>query len=1029
MNITEFAIRRNRVFFAVLVTLIAGGLFTYQSMPRSEDPGFIFRFALVQTLFPGASPERVEMLVTDKLEKVIQEIPEIDFIRSQSKTGVSLIFVSIKAEYTDMRPIWDNLRRKVERGEGDLPDGIVGPFVNDEFGDVFGSLIAITGDGFDYRELKDVADEVRDELLLIDETAKVEIVGDQEERVFVVFDNSALADLNLSPIQLMQALQARNIIMPGGDLATQYEKIVFEPSGNFESVEDLRRTVVALPGSDALVRLEDLLSIERGYVDPPATMARYNGEPALILAVSLKDGGNIVRLAERIRAVLDRAQRVYPVGIDFDIVYFQADSVEDKIRMFTSNLLQAVALVALVMLIFLKLRTALIVSSLIPATMIIAFLVMDQFGIGLDQMSLAALIISLGMLVDNAIVMSESIIVRLGRGEEALSAAVASARELRFPLLTSSLTTAAAFLPIFLSESETGEYTAPLFKVVTITLLCSWVLALTLIPALCVKFLRVEVRPDVDPLDRPAYQIYRRSLLAMLRRPWLSLAGAIAIFAITLQGFAFIPQLFYPPNDAPTFTVDLELPVGTPIERTDEVMASIERFMLDNLMAGNGQGGIKNWSTYIGEGAPRFNLPYEQEQRSPHYAFMLGHVSDNELLDERLFSQIEQYVLNTFPDANITVRPLPLGPPAWPPVAIRIIGRDTNQIFDLVDRVKAKLETVPGTKQITDSWGARTKKVVFNIDETRARLAGLSNQDIAISMQAYVSGMETTEFREDDKLIPVVLRSRAAQQADTAGIASMNVYSQATGQSVPLSQVATPEIVWQPGVIERRNRLRNVTVESLLEPGYTAAEINTAMRPWLEQESKGWPFGYSWEFGGEAETSGKANESIAAKIPVGMMIIVLLLVAQFNSIRRPIIVLMTIPFALIGVIIGLLVARSYFGFMTFLGVISLAGIVINNAIVLLDRIRIEKEENGLEITDAMLLAAQQRLRPILLTTATTIGGLLPLWLGGGPMWEPMAVAIIFGLAFATVLTLGLVPVLYALLYRVDFRAYQNAAVS
>jgi multidrug efflux pump subunit AcrB len=366
------------------------------------------------------------------------------------------------------------------------------------------------------------------------------------------------------------------------------------------------------------------------------------------------------------------------------------------------------------------------------------------------------------------------------------------------------------------------------------------------------------------------------------------------------------------------------------------------------------------------------------------------------------------------------VRRLPLGPPAWPPVQIRVSGRDIDQVFAIVEDVKARLRGAPGARQITDNWGPRSKKVVIEIDEARARLAGVTNRDVALSMQTYLTGIATTEYREDDELIPVVLRSRADQRTDPNRIATMNIYSQATGQSVPLSQVAQPRLVWQPGVIERRNRLRTVSVEALLEPGYTVAEVLDPIEPWLVEQAQKWPFGYNWEFGGEAETSGKANAAIAAKLPIAVLVIVLLLTAQFNSLRRPVIIMLTIPLALIGVTIGLLTMRSYFGFMTLLGIISVSGIVINNAIVLLDRIRIEIQDNGLSPRDAVLTAAQQRARPILLTTGTTVAGLLPLWFGGGPMWEPMAIAIIFGLIFATALTLGVVPVLYSLLYRVKF---------
>jgi len=1021
MDISAFAIDKTRTFYVLMFFLIIAGINAYLDMPRSEDPGFTIRVALVSTVFPGASPERVEMLVTDKLEKVIQELPELDFVSSQSKTGVSLIFVNIKEEYTDMQPIWDKLRRKVEKAAPDLPDGIIGPTVDDEFGDVFGTQIAITGDGFSYAELKQVADEVRDEILLQDEVAKVEIIGVQDERVFVVFDNAALADLDMSPLQLQQALQARNIILPGGDLETKYEKIVFEPTGNFDSVDELRRTLIDLPNSNSLVRVEDVLDIERGYVDPPSQMASYNGEPALMLAISLKEGGNIIELGKNVRSVLQRAQSVYPIGLDFNVMLFQPDIVETKIDTFTVNLTQAVVIVALVMLVFLGLRTGLVVAALIPAAIITSILVMSVLDMDLNQVSLSALIIALGMLVDNAIVMSESIMVQMSRGIPARKAALDSVNELRIPLLTSSLTTSAAFLPIYLAQSMTGEYTRPLFIVVTITLLCSWVMALTLIPSLCVQFLKVKQRPaNQDLFDNRFYRAYRSALVVALQRPWLVLLAIVLVFVASLQLTRFIPSLFFPSNDRATFTVDVELPLGSPIERTETVVNEIGDYLRDEWQIGEGQSsGVINWITYIGQGAPRYVLPYQPELNSPNYAYIIGNMSSfSDMVEGSFFEDFRIYANDNFADVNVTIKALPLGAPAWPPVAVRVSGRDTDKIFELAERVKQHMATIPGTRQITDNWGARTKKIVVDIDGRRARLAGVTNQDIAISLQTFLSGLEATRYREDDDLIPVVVRSRKEQRAEPERFATINVHSQATGQSVPLSQVATPEIVWQPGVVERRNRLRTVTVESLLAPGFTSAEVNAPMQAWLEEEAKSWPFGYTWEFGGEAETSGDANSAIGAKVPVAMLIIVLLLVAQFNSLRRPLIIMATIPLALIGVFVGLFVVRSYIGFMTILGIISLAGIVINNAIVLLDRIRIEEEETGCRSQQVIITAAQHRLRPILLTTVTTIGGLLPLWLGGGPMWEPMAVSIIFGLLFATILTLGFVPVLYSLLFRV-----------
>ncbi len=735
MDITRLAIEKNRIFLAALVVVLISGIVAYRDMPRDEDPGFIIRVALVQTFFPGASPERVEMLVTDKLEEVIQEIPEVDFIASSSKTGVSIIYVNILQEYTNMRPIWDNLRRKIERARDVLPDNVIGPVVNDEFGDVFGSLIAITGDGFDYRELEDIADEVRNELLFIPEAAKVEIAGAQEERIFVEYDNARLSEFGVSPLQLQQILQTRNIILPGGDVITDsgYERIVLEPTGSFQSIEEVARTLINLPGSRDLVRLEDLVEVRRGFIDPPAAIMRNNGERALGLAVSLREGGNILDLGRAISDVIARAQRVYPVGVEFDAVQFQSDAVDKKIRDFVRNLLQAITIVALIMLVFLGLRTGLVVASLIPVTIVAALLVMSLFSIGLDQMSLAALIIALGMLVDNSIVMSESIMVQMQEGKPAKAAAIDSAKELRVPLLTSSLTTAAAFLPIFLAESTTGEYTAPLFKVVTITLLCSWVMALTLIPTLCVLFLKVKTKREGDKFSAPFYRQYRKLLLVLVNRPWQTLAGVGVVFVLAMFGFGYVPNIFFPPNDRPSFTVEIDLPAGSPIERTNEIVFEIEEFMAENLMAEQNEGvGIVNWGAFVGEGAPKFLLSYNPEPPNPAYGMILVNTTGPDDIPA-LIPPIERFVLENFPEANADVRPLPLGPPVTAPIEIRLSGRDEAILFNIVDDVMARLRETPGARQVSDNWGARSKKVVLEIDETRARLAGVSNQDIAIS--------------------------------------------------------------------------------------------------------------------------------------------------------------------------------------------------------------------------------------------------------------------------------------------------------
>lgn len=1024
MNITHAAIEKNRITAVILIIVLFAGISTFRTMPRAEDPGFIIRVALVMTYFPGASPERMELLVTDKLEKVIKEMPEIDFISSESRTGVSILYIGIQESYTDMRPIWDRLRRKVERASPDLPEGVIGPFVNDEFGDVFGTIVTMTGEGYSYAELKEIADDVRNELLLIEEVAKVEIHGAQEEHIFVEYNNARLAELNLSASQLSGMLASLNIIIPGGDVTTSREKIILEPTGSFESVEELKRTLIQVPGRSDLLYLEDIAHIYRGYVDPPASIVTSSGTPALALAISLREGGNIIVLGGKVKEVMAYLQGVYPIGIEFDFVAFQSYHVEKKVKDFTASLMQAIAAVLLVMLVFLGIRTGLVVATLVPMAMISSIMIMGFLKIGLDQMSIASLIIALGMLVDNAIVMSESIMVQMSSGKKAMEAAIESAGELRLPLLTSSLTTGAAFLPIYLAESGVGEYCAPLFKVVTITLLCSWILSLTMIPMFCVKFLRVKQKAEHEHYDSRFYIGYRRFLLTILRHPVMTLIIIVVVFVTAMQGFRFLPNIFFPANDKAIYTAELELPIGTPIERTQEVVEDIEHFMKRELMVNPERTeGIVNWSTYIGEGAPRFVLNYNPEPSNPAYAVLIMNATSGGALMDSLIQETERYCLEHFHDLRATVSRLVYGPPPENPVAIRISGKDPDKLFDIADTVRVKLESIPGTKNIGDDWGRRTKKLIVHINQPRAQRAGVTNRDIAISLQTALTGIETTQYREEDKIIPITLRSVAAERQDIGKLETINVYSQSTGQNVPLKQVADLEVVWEPAKILRRDQLKTVTVSCGVTNEVTPISVALKTDRWLQGEREDWGVGYKYELGGEMESSVEANKSIMEKLPIAGLVIVLLLVLQFNSIRRPFIILVTIPLGMIGVVIGLLMLRSYFGFMTLLGIISLAGVVINNAIVLLDRIKIERQENGLEASRAVVEAAQRRLRPILLTTATTIGGLLPLYLGGGPMWESMAIAIMFGLAFATLLTLGVVPVLYSVLFKVKYKTF------
>lgn len=1022
MDITAWAYHKRRFVLVTIMMFMIAGISVYRTIPKSEDPGYVVRTAKVTTFMPGASPERMEELVTNTLEKVIQEMPEIDYLKSESKTGVSIIYVNILESYTNMRPIWDSLRRKVETGARKLPSNAGTPIVDDEFGDVFGITFSIIGDGFSYREVKEIADDVRDLALQIHEVAKVNIFGAQAERVFIEYDDAKLSQVGLSPDQLAQILSRRNIINSGGQISTDKERLILEPTGNFESVDALRRTLIPIPGTDQVVALSDITHIERSYIDPPKSIMHTNGMTSLGMAISMRKGGNIIVLGEKVEALLGSLKAAYPIGIEFEISHIQSEVVTKKISDFVSNLLQAIVIVCLVMLCFLGLRTGLVVASLIPVAIILTVLVMPTLGIGLDQVSLAALIIALGMLVDNSIVMSESVMVQMERGKKAVDAAIDASQELRVPLLISSLTTAAAFLPIYLAESQTGEYCAAIFEVVTTTLLISWLVSITMIPILCILFIRVKKKPKVkDPYKKSRfYTLYRRVLTLMLR--WrLSTVGLAALaLVLNLVGLGYVPKIFFPPSDDPKFSMAIELPIGVPIERTEGVITEIDQFIARELTVNEERSeGIESWVSYIGNGGPRFRLQHSPEPPNSHYSFTLFNATSMQAVEEAI-EKLNQFVFERFPDVKAKIAKLQMGSPIDNPIEVRILGKDEDTLFALTDRIKEKLDTIDGTRNVQDNWGLRTKKLVVAVDEERAQRAKVTNASVARALESAFSGIQLSEYREDDEIIPIVLRSIVAKNPQLIGTEPFNVFSEQTGRFVPVQQVADLNVEWQPSQILRRDRLKAVTTMAALAPGMTAKEVTDQLLPWLEKESKSWPIGYRYEVGGEKDKSGRASKSVSDKLPVAGFIILLLLLGQFNSIRRTAIILLTIPLAMIGVTAGLLIAGSYFGFMTLLGIISLAGIVINNAIVLLDRINIEEQENGLSPQDAIVMAAQARLRPILLTTITTVSGLLPLWMGGGAMWEPMAIAIIFGLVVATVLTLGIVPVLYSLFFRVRF---------
>jgi multidrug efflux pump subunit AcrB len=1029
MNLTKFTIEKNRITFTLLAVVIIMGLTLYKSLPRDSMPPYTIRVATIVSSFPGASPERVEQLVTDKIEKTAQEIPEVKEITSTSRTGLSIVAVTLKDEVSKdkLQIIWDRLRRKLDKIDG-LPDG-VHPDLNDEdIGVVYGIMLGLTSDGFSYAEMKDYADDLRDDLIKLSDAAKVELGGVQEERVFVEFDNAQLKEYGLTSSRLQNIIATTNILNSGGQINLEEERIILEPTGNFNNVKDIQNTLIPVGDGKQVVRLSDITKVTKGYIQPSSSMVYVNGKPAIALSVSLKSGANIINLGMKVDEVTQKWNGQLPVGLNLVRLSSIDSYVDNSIDNFISNLIQSIVIVLAVMLVFLGLRTGLVVASLIPIVTVMTLMLMGIINMGLNQVTLAALIMALGMMVDNAIVISESILVKMQRGISAKQAAIDSSKELIIPLLISTLTTSAAFLSFFLAQSVMGDIMGPIFVVITLALLSSWIVSLTIITLLSYLFLKVKVGEDVKPnfMDRlfdslKAY--YKVLILKALRFKASVLIGIVVLFIASLFGFGFIPFIFFPDSDRNLITVDVNLPLGTKIERTKEVVLKIEKYMRDSLQVeDNSKIGIQDWSSFVGQGPESYDLGYSQDEANSGYAHILVNTSSF-MANQPMINRLDNYCFNNFPNADIKIGPLGAGG-GGTPIEVYVKGDSPDKLAEISEKIKMQLSQIDGTKNVKDDWGPKSKKFVINIDQSKAQKAGITNQDIAISLLTVLDGNKTGEYREDDKTIPILLKSGSSNEQSYQTLATMNVYSQSTGKNVPLSQVANILPQWQYAKIKRRNLDRSINISSELREGGNASEVMSTLIPWLEEQKKSWPEGYTYELGGDSKSTSENMGAVIDYLPLSAFIIVLLLIIQFNSVRKTTMVISTIPLGIIGVVIGLILFQSYFGFMAFLGIISLAGIVINNAIVLIDRIEIELNEFKRSPQDAVIVACLQRFRPILLTTFTTALGLIPLYLGGGLMWEPMAVTIMIGLLFGTVITLVFLPAFFSVMYKVKYDDYQ-----
>ncbi len=1029
MNLAKLSIDQNRITFMVLLSILLFGSIMYFGLSRDSMPPYTVRVASVVSQFPGASPIRVEQLVTDRIEKVAQELPELKELSSTSRTGLSVVTITLKDEVSPekMQSVWDKLRRKLNTIQG-LPEGVTPSLNDDGIGDVYGIVVGLSSDGFSYAEMKAYADDIRDELIKLPDAAKVELGGNQEERIFVEFENTRLKEYGLSASIVQRHISSTNILNSGGEINLGNQRIILEPTGNFVSIDDIRELLIPIGDGSQLVQLGDITSVSKGYIDPPTQKIRINGLNAISIHINLKENANVIALGQAVDEVIAQWQQVLPVGLELSRVSSLDTYIEYKVNDFIVNLAQAIAIVLLVMLLFLGIRTGFVIASLIPIVMIMTFMVMGFINMGLNQVTLAALIMSLGMLVDNAIVVAETIMVKMEKGIERKKAAIEAFNELWMPLLISTVTTSIAFLAFYLSPTSMGDFVGPIFVVITIALVSSWIIALTVITLFCYLFLKIESNRTkkyslVDRIIVKMKFYYKDVILIALTNQWKVLLGVFLLFIVSLAGFLKIPFVFFPDSDRNMITIDINLPQGTKIEATTQLVQRVEQFMSDSLQVNDRQTqGVVSWSSYIGQGPASYDMGYTPDEANSNYAHILVNTSSFDQ-NNTVIARLDNYALNTFPDADIRVGSLASGG-GGAPIEIKISGDDPDELSEIAQRVKLKLSPIEGTKNVKDDWGPKSKKFLIEIDQQRAQFAGITSQDIATSLETVLVGFQTGEYRQEDKSIPIIMRSDKNQQQSLSSLETLNVYSQATGRNVPLLQVASIIPKWQYSRIKRYGLRRTVTVSSELTENGNASIITLQITPWLQEQQKNWPENYTFEFGGDAKQAAESMGSVVSYLPVSGFIIILLLIIQFNSFRKMGMVILTIPLGIIGVVIGLLVFGKPFGFMPFLGVISLAGIVINNAIVLLDRMEVEKRDLGRNQQDAIIAACLQRFRPILLATFTTVLGLTPLFISGGELWEGMAIGIMVGLLFGTIITLIFIPSLYGILFKVDYKGYQ-----
>ncbi|ACN16480.1 MdtC [Desulforapulum autotrophicum HRM2] len=1006
MNPARFALNR-RTFLAILtLLLIGGGLLAFEHLGRLEDPTFTIKTALVITPYPGATPLEVEEEITEKVEEAIKSMGQVKEIYSTSQEGISFVYVEMKDAFNkrELPQIWDELRRKVADIQATLPPGAGPSQVNDDFGDVYGVFFALTGDNYTLAQLKDQAEYLKKELLLCKDVAKIDFWGIQQQVLYIEFEPSKLAGLGISPDLIYQTLHLQNVVESSGkvDVNTEYMRI--SPTGEFKSETMIADLLIG--GAGSMVRLGDIATITRGYWEPPRNMMRYNGRPCIGIGVSTVDGGNVITMGDSVREKLHELEARQPPGMALNTIYYQSRVVTESVNAFLINLAEAVVIVVVLLMIFMGWQSGMLIGIILLLTILGTFMGMLLMGIDLQKISLGALILALGMLVDNAIVVTDGILVRVTRGESRESAAVQVVRENQWPLLGATFVAILAFAAIGYAPGNVGEFCRSLFQVMALSLLLSWLFAVTITPLFCVWFLKTpESQAMKDPYGSRIFRIYRRMLHLALRWRYLTLVVVSLLMLLSIIGFGSIPSAFFPDSTQRYFYVNFWKSQGTHINHTADDLAKIEQFVRQ-------MDGVKNITTFAGEGALRFLLSYDYQIPNPSYGQLLVEVDDY-LQINGLVKQVNAYLAANFPDAEPYARKIVSGPPVTFQVEARFRGPDIKVLQDLADQAGKIMEQTPNTRDVRTDWRQQVRVIRPEFSQSQARRSGVTRSEFSSALKWQFTGVVAGLYREGDELIPIITRPPEKQRNSVGDLDNVQIYSHANRLFIPINQVITGvKTVWEWPLIGHRDQQRAVTVQCNPARGL-AAPLRLAMAQKIEALDL--PPGYSLEWAGEFEASNDAREPLGKIFPLCVLGMFVIVVGLFNSVRTPLVIFLTVPLSIMGIAAGLLIMDLPFGFMAILGFLGLSGMLIKNAIVLIEQVEIFLKEDYPPYK-AILDSSVSRMRPVIMASGTTILGMLPLVFD--PMFATMAVTIMGGLFVATFLTLIVVPLLYCLFYRI-----------